>query len=194
MQRSRQVSFPTVNRLLELGPATVAAIVGARMRAQVDLRGTRRGARVRCYGPVLVPQRAGVEVGQRSVFMGGMIPTELRCHDGAELVIGPRSVFNYGVSVVAHQSVRIGEECLIASLVHIRDYDGRRTDPVTIGVGVWIAYGAVIEPGSTIGDYAVVGAMAVVSGVVPAMSLAMGNPAQFSPLKAPGRAELGARR
>jgi maltose O-acetyltransferase len=122
--------------------------------------------------------------------MGGMIPTELRCRDGAELVIGPRSIFNYGVSVVAHESVRIGAECLIASLVHIRDHDGRRTDPVTIGVGVWIAYGAVIEPGSTIGDYSVVGAMSVVSGVVPARSLAMGNPAEYSPLKPPAAGEL----
>jgi acetyltransferase-like isoleucine patch superfamily enzyme len=184
------VGFPRASQLLELGPVEVARIVRARMRARLDLRGTRRGSRIRCYGPVLVPHPAGVEVGEQSLFMGGMIPTELRCHDGAELVIGPRSIFNYGVSVVAHESVRIGADCLFASLVHIRDHDGRRTDPVTIGVGVWIAYGAVIEPGSTIGDYAVVGAMAVVSGMVPARSLALGNPAKHSPLKAQGGGEL----
>jgi len=171
--------------LRELGPLGVATIVQSWLRARVDLRGTRRGRRVRCYGRVIVPQRAGVEVGQRSVFMGGMIPTELRCRHGAELVIGPRSIFNYGVSIVANESVHIGPECLIASLVHIRDDDGRHKSPVTIGRGVWIAYGAVIEPGSTIGDYAVIAAMAVVSGTVPPRSLATGNPAHHSPLRLP---------
>ncbi|HTB75764.1 MAG TPA: acyltransferase [Polyangiaceae bacterium] len=183
------MSFPRTSRLLELGPLEAARIVHSRLRAQVELRGTRRGGRVRCYGRVLVPRPAGIEVGQRSVFLGGMVATELHCREGAELVIGPRSDFNYGVSIVAHESVRIGADCLIASLVHIRDHDGRRTGPVKIGVGVWIAYGAVIEPGSTIGDYAVVGAMTVVSGVVPARTLAMGNPPQYTALKPPRTAQ-----
>jgi len=163
--------------------STAIRVVRSFLRARVELRGTRRGPRVRCYGRVLVPRRAGVRVGQRSVFLGGTIPTELRCGEGAELVIGPRSMLNYGVSIVAHESVRIGASCMIASLVHIRDDDGRRTGPVTIGDGVWIAYGAVIEPGSTIGDGAVIGAMAVVSGTVPPRSLAAGNPAQHLPLE-----------
>jgi acetyltransferase-like isoleucine patch superfamily enzyme len=183
------VSLLGTSRLLQLGPFEAARIVRSRLRAQVELRGTRHGDRVRCYGRVLVPRPEGIEVGHRSVFLGGMVATELHCHDGAELVIGPRSVFNYGVSIVAHQSVRIGAECLVASLVHIRDHDGRRTAPVNIGVGVWIAYGAVIEPGSTIGDYAVVGAMTVVSGVVPARTLAMGNPPQYTALKPPRAAQ-----
>ena len=131
--------------------AQVVDIVRSFVRARVQLRGTRQGARVRCHGRVLVPRRAGVEIGQRAVFLGGMVPTELRCRAGAELVIGPRSVLNYGVSIVAHRSVRIGTGCMIGSLVHIRDDDGRRTEPVTIGEGVWIAHGAVIEPGTTIG-------------------------------------------
>ena len=101
-------------------------------------------------------------------------------------MIGERSIFNYGVSVVARQSVRIGTGCMIASLVHIRDDDGRRTDPVTIGDDVWIAYGAVIEPGTTIGDGAVIATMAVVSGTVPPRSLATGNPAQYLPLEPRG--------
>ncbi len=164
----------------------ILSIVGSFARARFELRGTRRGARVRCHGRLLVPQRAGVEVGQRSVFLGSSIPTELRCEDGAELVIGERTIFNYGVSIVARQSVRIGTGCMIASLVHIRDDDGRRTDPVTIGDDVWIAYGAVIEPGTTIGDGAVIATMAVVSGTVPPRSLATGNPAQYLPLESRG--------
>lgn len=167
--------------------AQVVTIVRSFVRARVQLRGTRQGARVRCHGRVLVPGRAGVEIGQRAVFLGGTIPTELRCREGAELVIGPRSVLNYGVSIVAHESVRIGTGCMIGSLVHIRDHDGRRTEPVTIGEGVWIAHGAVIEPGTTIGAGAVIGAMAVVSGTVPARSLATGNPARHLPLEPASR-------
>ncbi len=166
--------------------ATAVDIVRSFIRARVQLRGTRQGARVRCFGRVLVPRRRGIEVGQRVVFLGGAVPTELQCGGGAELVIGPQSLLNYGVSIVAHDSVRIGARCRIASFVHIRDDDGRRTGPVTIGDDVWIAHGAVIEPGTTIGDGAVVGAMAVVSGNVPERSLAAGNPAQHLPLE--GRA------
>jgi maltose O-acetyltransferase len=172
--------------------ATTVRIVRSFVRARVQLRGTRRGARVRCFGRVLVPRRRGVEIGQRTVFLGGAVPTELRCDGGAELVIGPRSLLNYGVSIVAQDSVRIGARCRIASFVHIRDSDGRRTRPVTIGDDVWIAHGAVIEPGTVIGDGAVVSAMAVVSGVVPPYSLAAGNPAQHIPLEGSGPRKTGA--
>jgi acetoacetyl-CoA synthase len=150
--------------------------------ARFLLRGTRRGARVRCYGGLLVPRREGVEIGSRAVFLGGSIPTELRCEAGGKLVIGPQSIFNYGVSIVARRDVRIGARCMIASLVHIRDDDGRRTAPVIIGDDVWIAHGAIIEPGSIIGEGAVVATMAVVSGNVPPRTLATGNPAQCFPL------------
>jgi acetyltransferase-like isoleucine patch superfamily enzyme/acyl carrier protein len=163
-------------------PAIIASMRSL-VRARYELRGVRQGARVRCYGRLLVPQRAGIEIGQRSTFLGGTIPTELRCDEGAELTIGSRSIFNYGVSIVASRSVRIGARCMIASLVHIRDDDGRDVRPVTIGDDVWIAWGAVVEPGSTIGDGAVVVAAAVVSGNVPPMSLAAGNPAQCFPLE-----------
>jgi acetyltransferase-like isoleucine patch superfamily enzyme/acyl carrier protein len=125
-----------------------------------------------------------VTVGDRAVFLGGPIPTTLRCGPGGELGIGARTVCNYGVEVAADTSVRIGRDCMIASLVHIRDDDGRRSAPVVIGDGVWIAYGAVIEPGAILGDGAVVATMSVVTGVVPPRSLAAGNPARCVPLDA----------
>jgi acetyltransferase-like isoleucine patch superfamily enzyme/acyl carrier protein len=164
----------------------ILASMRSLVRARYELRGVRQGARVRCYGRLVVPHRGGIEIGQRSTFLGGTIPTELRCDEGAEITIGSRTIFNYGVSIAATRSVRIGARCMIASLVHIRDDDGRDVRPVTIGDDVWIAWGAVVEPGSTIGDGAVVVAAAVVSGNVPPRSLATGNPAQYFPLEAPG--------
>jgi maltose O-acetyltransferase len=160
----------------------IASIVRSYARARLELRGTKRGARIRCHGRVIVPRRGAVTVGQRAVFLGGSIPIELRCEEGAELSIGDLALVNYGVSIVARRRIQIGARCLIASLVHIRDDDGRRTAPVVIGDDVWIAYGAVIEPGTTIGDGSVIGTMAVVSGDVPPRSLAAGNPARFFPL------------
>lgn len=138
---------------------------------------------MRCFGALSVPHRDGVAIGARVVFLGGPIATALRCARGAELILGERSICNYGVEIAASTSVRIGSDCMIASLVHIRDNDGRRTAPVVIGNGVWIAHGAVIEPGSIVGDGAVVATMAVVSGVVPSRSLAAGNPAQCVPFE-----------
>jgi maltose O-acetyltransferase len=169
--------------------AQIIAIVGSLARARLALRGARRGARIRCYGHLLVPTPEGVEVGQRAVFLKGPIPTELRCEAGGQLVIGSSSVLNYGVSIVARQRVRIGARCMLASAVHVRDDDGRRTAPVSIGDDVWLAHGAVVEPGAIIGDGSVVATMAVVSGTVPPRSLVAGNPARCFPLET-SQAEL----
>ncbi|HTB73656.1 MAG TPA: phosphopantetheine-binding protein, partial [Polyangiaceae bacterium] len=105
---------------------------------------------------------------------------------GAELLIGDETMCNYGAEVSARRRVRIGTECRIASHVYISDDDGRRTGPVTIGNEVWIAHGAVILPGTVVGDGSVVATLAVVSGVVPPRSLVIGNPAQVVPLDASG--------
>jgi hypothetical protein len=50
--------------------------------------------------------------------------------------------------------------------------------PVVIGNDVWIAYGAVIMSGVTIGDGAVVGACAVVTKSIEPYSMVGGNPAK----------------
>lgn len=49
---------------------------------------------------------------------------------------------------------------------------------VTIGRRVYVGHGAIIMPGSTIGDEAVIEPGAVVRGDVPARSVAVGNPAK----------------
>jgi acetyltransferase-like isoleucine patch superfamily enzyme/acyl carrier protein len=152
-------------------------------RARWMLRHTRRGKRIRCYGRVLVEGAPGIVVSDRVVFLKGMLPTELRCGAGAELVIGAKTIFNYGVSVDSQRSIRIGSRCRFGSLVQLRDDDGRRAAPIVIGDDVWLAHGALIEPGVIIGDGSVVAAGAVVSGFVPARMLAFGNPVQIFPLE-----------
>lgn len=76
-----------------------------------------------------------------------------------ESVIGPRAI------VLAHDaSTRLQTGHTLV---------GR----VTIGRRVYVGHGAIILPGSTIGDEAVIEAGAVVRGDVPARSVAVGNPA-----------------
>jgi acetyltransferase-like isoleucine patch superfamily enzyme len=52
--------------------------------------------------------------------------------------------------------------------------------PVVIGNDVWVGYQALILPGVTVGDGAVIGARAVVSRDVPPYALAVGNPARIA--------------
>ena len=49
---------------------------------------------------------------------------------------------------------------------------------VTIGKRVYLGHGAIIMPGSTIGDEAVIAPGAMVHGDIPARTVAIGNPAQ----------------
>jgi maltose O-acetyltransferase len=68
------------------------------------------------------------------------------------------------------------------SLVH---HTGQtRLGRVDIGKRVYVGVGAILLPGTVIGDDSVIGAGAVVHGEIPPGSLALGNPAKVSPLKA----------
>lgn len=86
--------------------------------------------------------------------------------------------------------IRIGSDCDISDRVsifcgtHIIDDSplskriagkGIAKD-ITIGNGVWIGYGALILPGVSIGDFAVIAAGSVVHKSVPSRTLVGGNP------------------
>jgi acetyltransferase-like isoleucine patch superfamily enzyme len=115
-------------------------------------------------------------------FWPGMIPTELLCHPGAELLVGADSQFNYGSSFESSGSIRIGARCMFGSFVRVSDRDRDRSGSIVIGDDVWVAHGAVIEPGVTVGSGSVVSANSVVTADVPSGCLAIGNPARFEPI------------
>lgn len=89
-----------------------------------------------------------------------------------------------------NNKITIGDDCLISAKVIVRGSDGhsiiddstgRRINPakdVTIGDRVWIGYGVTILKGSVIGDDSVIGTNALVSGNIPAHSVAVGFPAK----------------
>jgi acetyltransferase-like isoleucine patch superfamily enzyme len=141
--------------------------------------GCKTSGRVFAGGRVVVENQGVVRIGRGSAFNGGMVPTRMTSHPGAELAIGERSVLNYGVTLEAFVSVRIGARCFVGSWVVVRDREGEVTAPIEIGDDVWLAHGVVVAPGVRIGDGAVVSAGSVVTRDVPPRSLAAGNPARF---------------
>jgi len=114
------------------------------------------------------------------------IPIELGAAKNGSLVLGERVFINTGATVVANYSIVVGNDCLIGDLVAIFDSDYHpmepsrptRFAPVCLGADVWVGRSATILPGVTIGDHAVIAAGSVVTGDVPAKTLAAGVPAR----------------
>lgn len=132
--------------------------------------------------------------------------TCLELKEGSKLIINGRFTLFYGEDVVlfknsqlllddgcvansnlilrVHDKITIGKNCLIGHNVVIMDGDGHQIDnknttkPIKIGNHVWIASGATILKGVTIGDNSVIGAGAVVTHDVESNSLVVGNPAK----------------
>jgi len=106
---------------------------------------------------------------------------------GGRIEIGDRTFLNYGVSISAFQSVRIGARCLLGTYVNIMDnnwhdvLDRSRVPPsrpVVLEDNVWLGNRVIVLPGVTVGHDSVVGAGAVVTRDVPPRSVAVGNPAR----------------
>ncbi len=106
---------------------------------------------------------------------------------GKTVHIGAGTYINSGLTLIDDYEIHIGEECLLATNVTIcttghpvhpelRPNGEMYSFPVKIGNGVWIGAGAVILPGVTIGDHAVIGAGSVVTKDIPANVVAVGNP------------------
>lgn len=121
-----------------------------------------------------------MRIGQgTSIHMGCFIT-------GTHIEIGEHSVINRGVYLDGRAGVRIGNnvnvshQVLIQSLSHDPQspHFNCEVKPVTIEDYVWLGARALILPGVTIGEGAVVGAGAVVSKDVPPYSIVVGNPAR----------------
>jgi maltose O-acetyltransferase len=155
--------------------------------AYFRLRGVDTAGLVLCRGkPPILFTRGSVGVGRAVVFRGLMMRSEFGAEVGATIRVGAYTFVNEGASIVAHHRVEIGSNCHIGELVGIFDSDHHAVDsttdvrhaPVVVGDNVWIGRGAVILPGTRIGDHAVVAAGSVVTKDVAAATLVGGNPAR----------------
>lgn len=97
------------------------------------------------------------------VYIDGLHPWLIRIED--YVTLGPYS------SIITHD----------ASLAHYTDQT--RLGRVVLRKRAYVGVGAILLPGTTIGEDCVVGAGAVVHGVIPPGSLVMGNPAKVTPIK-----------
>lgn len=109
------------------------------------------------------------------------------CDYGSNIELGANVYFNFNCIVLDPARVTIGSNTMFGPAVqiytatHPLNAVQRRTGlelafPIHIGSDVWIGGNAVICPGVTIGDRAVIGAGSVVTRNIPSDVFAAGNP------------------
>jgi maltose O-acetyltransferase len=112
-----------------------------------------------------------------------------RCDYGEQIHVGDDFFANYGCVFLDVCRIEFGDECLLGPGVHVYtathplDAESRRTrleygKPVTVGDEVWVGGRAVLNPGVTVGDRAMVASGAVVTEDVPSDCVVQGNPAE----------------
>ena len=117
------------------------------------------------------------------------IRAPFHCDYGYNISLGDGVFMNFGcvildvVEVTIGAATAIGPGVQILTADHPRDPVERRTGlesgrPIRIGSNVWIGGGAIILPGVTIGDDAVIGAGSVVTRDVAPGATVVGNPAR----------------
>ena len=120
---------------------------------------------------------------------GAVIRPPFHCDYGFNISLGVGAFLNFDCVILDVVSVEIGEGAQIGPAVqiytadHPRDPAQRRAGlefgrPVRIGANTWIGGGAIILPGVTIGEDAIVGAGSVVTRDVPPGVTVMGNPSR----------------
>ena len=111
------------------------------------------------------------------------------CDYGYNITMGNNVFLNYNCCILDVMPVTIGKNVMIAPYVQIytathplnaeeRNSGKEFAKPVSIGNDVWIGGGAIICPGVTIGNRAVIAASTAVTKDIPDDVLVGGNPAK----------------
>ncbi|MBN1125600.1 MAG: acyltransferase [Sedimentisphaerales bacterium] len=155
------------------------------------------GKRVRLFvplrcdgeGKVYVSERTKLGWPQAPRYGNGCILLQARTKE-AVIRIGNHCAISNNVSVIAMESVEIGEDCLIGELVSIMDSDFHgiapeqrrsgpiQTRPITIEKNVWLGSRVIVQKGVTIGENSIVTPNAVVTANIPPNVIAGGIPAR----------------
>jgi maltose O-acetyltransferase len=129
------------------------------------------------------------------VSEGAIVRSPVYVDYGSNIHLGEHVFLNFGCVLLDVAVIEIGDRTQIGPNVqiltadHPRDPRLRETGvecgiPVKIGRNVWIGGGAIILPGVTVGDDAIIGAGAVVTRNVPDGATVAGNPARVLTPKA----------
>jgi acetyltransferase-like isoleucine patch superfamily enzyme len=147
------------------------------------------GSRVRLRGRPIVVNQGRMLIGSRVQLVSTAAKLELVTLPGGTLDVGERTLINYGGSIAAAESIRIGARCLIGTHAIIMDNDFHRIEPerrlerpesrpIAIEDNVWLGARVTVLGGVTIGEGSCVAAGSVVIDDVPPRSLAAGVPAR----------------
>jgi maltose O-acetyltransferase len=109
-----------------------------------------------------------------------------KCHNPKNVRIGSGCTINYGVFVLGHCGIDIGNNVTLSARCMLIDSgldyksESRRhiQGRIAIEDGVWVGAGAIILPNVRVGQGAVIGAGSVVTRDVPAGAVVAGNPAR----------------
>jgi len=142
------------------------------------------------YGERYIRLGTQTIIGPHATLSAGVSPEHVLERETV-VSIGDRCLIGRGSGIVAHESVEIGDDVFTGHHVYVTDANHGYEDvnvpigkqfaaprPVRIGAGSWLGHGTIVLPGSTIGRHVVVGAGAVVTGELPDLSVAVGNPAR----------------
>lgn len=155
------------------------------------------GRDVKVFVPVRFDGKGTVSIGDRTVLGW---PLSVRVGNGeillqardksARVVVGRNVAFSNNVSIIAMQSVTIGDDCLIGDLSLFMDSDFHEIDPdnrrngsgvskaVAVGRNVWFGSRVIVQKGVTIGENSIIASQSVVTRDIPANCIAGGNPAK----------------
>jgi acetyltransferase-like isoleucine patch superfamily enzyme len=158
------------------------------INAQLGFRGKAKVPfSVRLRGRVKLVGSGGVALGEGVSLDGTVVPIELVTYDSGRIEIGNHTFINYGSSIAARASVKVGSHCHLGHYLFVMDnnqHDVVRhtvlppSEPVIIEDNVWIGSKVVILPGVRIGSRAVIGAGSIVTKDIPPRCVAAGNPAR----------------
>lgn len=182
-----------VGRGVKFGPGSVVSGVDVDLGDFVEIgalavvqgRSIRMGAHSSIGTMSYVSCRV-IEIGEdarirEQVYVGGPQRPESRFSLGARTIVLQMANINPTMPVIIGDDTGIGGHTLIFTHgAWLNAMDGYPADykPVTIGKGVWFPWRVFVMPGSTVGDGCVIGANSLVSGDIPAYSLAVGTPAK----------------
>lgn len=165
--------------------------------ARVDLKagGVKYGENLKARGGVIIErfQCSSIEIGNNCTFnsssrfnfrgINHKCIIQTGC-PGARIVIGNYCGFS-GVSIVADKEVIIEDHVTVGANAIIGDRDDHSeiygTEPRSVHIckHAWIGMNATIMKGVTIGEYAIVGAGAIVTKDVPPRAIVAGVPAKI---------------
>lgn len=151
--------------------------------------------KVKIFVKKILLKRKGVTIHNNTVFSNvifkgtAVIEPYCRISGDPQIVFGDDFYLNSGCHLLGE--IYIGDHVMIGpkTVIWGRDHGTKlgtpmkhqphSRAPISIGNDVWISANVTILKGVTIGDGAVIGAGAVVTKDIPALAIAVGNPARI---------------